>query len=361
MPTLSLYSTPSVADASHEVTAPGGYEWWYFDAEDAEKDVQVVGILLHGFVFHPGYLRRYFRYVKAPTRHAPPMPSEYPCAYLAVYEKGRLLAQFMTQYGRGELASSASHLNVVVGPNRVTVVEGAMKLELEGRPWVLTGRGPKTQEGQRLRAALRFAPKLTHSAQERVFFSREMTGADHRWVIANPLCDVEGVVRIEGNGAVGARTIAFKGKGYHDHNYGSGPIGPGLRNWMWGRVLMEDRVCTFQFARPRDRSLPEEVHLVEGSEAELGSTPMKGLMAEFSRRTPLGLAYPAEVKFDDALHLSNPMVVDSAPFYMRLIYEARYRASAGRAFCEVAYPHRLRWPVLGRMIEMSVDRRGSGM
>ena len=27
------------------------------------------------------------------------------------------------------------------------------------------------------------------------------------------------------------------------------------------------------------------------------------------------------------------------------------------AFCELAYPHRVRWPILGRMIEMSFDKR----
>ena len=40
---------------------------------------------------------------------------------------------------------------------------------------------------------------------------------------------------------------------------------------------------------------------------------------------------------------------------MRLIYAADH---GGTAFCEIAYPHRLRWPVLGRMIEMSIDKRG---
>ena len=59
MPMLPMLSEPPLADAWHEVTAPGGYEWWYFDAEDDRQDVQVVAILLEGFVFHPGYLREY--------------------------------------------------------------------------------------------------------------------------------------------------------------------------------------------------------------------------------------------------------------------------------------------------------------
>ena len=46
-------------------------------------------------------------------------------------------------------------------------------------------------------------------------------------------------------------------------------------------------------------------------------------------------------------------LVEDSPFYLR----ATYATEHGPAFCEIAYPHRLRWPVLGRMIEMSVDTR----
>ena len=59
---------------------------------------------------------------------------------------------------------------------------------------------------------------------------------------------------------------------------------------------------------------------------------------------------------DDVLSLGNPRLIDSSPFYLRLIYDATTRGKAGTAFCEVAYPHRLRWPILGRMIEMSIAK-----
>ena len=44
MPTLPLFAPPNAhqaagasPDASHRVTAPGGYEWWHFDAPDAAR------------------------------------------------------------------------------------------------------------------------------------------------------------------------------------------------------------------------------------------------------------------------------------------------------------------------------------
>ena len=66
------------------------------------------------------------------------------------------------------------------------------------------------------------------------------------------------------------------------------------------------------------------------------------------------LAYPDRLKMSDVMELSQPQVIDSSPFYLRLTYDVMCRGKRGSAFCEVAYPHRLRWPVLGRMIEMSI-------
>jgi hypothetical protein len=52
-------------------------------------------------------------------------------------------------------------------------------------------------------------------------------------------------------------------------------------------------------------------------------------------------------------------VIDPTPFYLRLAYDARAGRETCTALCEIAYPHRLRWPLLGRLIEMSFDRAGA--
>ena len=82
--------------------------------------------------------------------------------------------------------------------------------------------------------------------------------------------------------------------------------------------------------------------------------------ADWSGRTRVHLGYPRTIAFDDVLRLRTCARSDVAPFYMRLIYDAELRGSGRReqVLCEIAYPHRLRWPILGRMIEMSIDRRG---
>jgi carotenoid 1,2-hydratase len=217
---------------------------------------------------------------------------------------------------------------------------------------VLTWQGPRLLESQTLSAELTFTPHFRHAPAERVFLSRKVCGAEHHWVVANPLCSVTGSIEC------GGQKVEFRGRGYHDHNYGTAPLGPGLRRWIWGRVLFgDDSVATFHFAQARDDALEDEVHLIEADATGLRETPIATVEADWSRRTGALLQYPEKLRLENALWLSNPRLIDSSPFYLRLTYDAQRGDRRGTALCEIAYPHRLRIPVLGRMIELSIDKR----
>ena len=346
---IPMFTPTVVADAWHQVTAPGGYEWWYFDA-DGPGDVRVVAILFHGFVFHPGYLRAYARYRRRPTRVVPPTAGDFPCAYFVVYRGTAIVAQFMTQ--SADFAAAADRVDVAVGPNRLTRDDaGRLHLSLAGTPWVLTGRGARTLDGQEpVGRADVYPPPAAPTVGTDVLRPHAWSGADHRWVLADPLCDVAGTVQLPDGTA-----IDFAGRGYHDHNYGTGPIGPGLRRWMWGRAIDADgdHVTLFHLAQPR--SAPDELHLLEADAHGPREIPVEAARVAWTRRTATGLRYPATVDVGP-LSLRDPQVIDASPFYLRLAYRATVRGRPATAFCEVAYPHRLRWPVLGRMIEMSIHQ-----
>ncbi|MFT3787996.1 MAG: hypothetical protein QM770_17800 [Tepidisphaeraceae bacterium] len=357
MPTLQLHDSTAHPDGWHHVRLPGGYEWWYFDAEDPTTDTQVVALFMEGFIFHPGYLRAHRRFERSPTRHRPPIAGDYPCVYLCVYRSGRLLHQFFTQYRPEQFRAASDRADVQIGPNSLMTTETGYALELTGTPWKLTGRGPITMSDRTLSASLEFRSRVRHAPIERTFLSSEMTGADHRWAIAAPACDVAGTISVTG---AMSESITFTGRGYHDHNFGTAPIGRGLKRWTWGRALFSDRVLTFHYAEPRDSRLSPEVHLVEvdasGTPRDIASPRVTG---DFTARCKpaMMLVYPPLLAFGDELTLSNPRVIDPSPFYLRLMFDAESRGEGSTAFCEIAYPHRLRWPILGRMIEMSFDKR----
>ncbi len=355
MPSIELYDRNPLPDASHRVRAPGGYEWWYFDAEDRATDTQIVAIFLHGFVFHPGYLRAHAKFLRNPTTREPVLPDAYPCVYLCVYRGGKILHQFMSQYAAREYRADAERVSVAIGANQLLKSEDSLALSLKGRPWQLTWQGPKTHAGQSLTADLTFKPTHTHPPVERMFLSREMTGADHHWVIAHPRCDVSGTIQLSTSGAQ-TDEIQFNGVGYHDHNYGTGPLGPGLKRWIWGRAIIDDEVMTFHYAIPKNRRLEPEVHLIHAKADGVTALAVQQAVCDWIGWSKVGLRYPKNLAFDASLVLSNPRVIDAAPFYLRLMYDATMNGKSTTAFCEVAYPSRLRWPILGRMIEMSIDK-----
>ncbi len=359
MPTLPLFDPTAHPDGWHNVLSPGGYEWWYFDAEDLATDTQIVAILMHGFIFHPGYLRAYRRFMRRPTRHSPPTAGDFPCVYACVYRDGKIWKQFFTQYRREDSSAAEDRADVTIGPNRLWVDEfGSYQLEMEGSPWHLTARGPITEADQRMRVRLSFSPSHRHEPVERRFLSREMTGADHHWTIASASCAVSAQIAIHREHS-GPDSFTLAGPGYHDHNFGTAPIGAGLHRWIWGRAMFGERVLTFHHAEPKSSARAAETHLVEVAGNRARDIAVERVESDWSlaSRPAMMLRYPRVLNFGDELRLTNPRVIDPSPFYLRLQFDALSRGESSRAFCEIAYPHRLRWPILGRMIEMSFDKR----
>jgi hypothetical protein len=180
-------------------------------------------------------------------------------------------------------------------------------------------------------------------------------------VIANPLSDVSGEVEISDSHHEKNGSFTMNGLGYHDHQYGTGPIGPGLKRWMCGRVLMEDHAAMFQYAQPRDVHQPDDVYMVEADAFAMRELPVGRFNADWSLKSSKLLRYPAWVEAG-AMQLVNPKVIDSSPYHLRVVYDASVRGASGKALCEITYPHRLRWPILGRMIEKKIlvapDRAG---
>ncbi|MEM1013271.1 MAG: hypothetical protein AAGI46_13760 [Planctomycetota bacterium] len=353
-----MFTRPAHPDAHHRVTAPGGYEWWYVDAESHDGRTHVVAILFDGYVFHPAYLRADARFRRQPTKVRPAIAADFPCAYCVVYRDGSIHRQFLTQVRPKDFEAATNRLHVRVGDCTLSGDGDQLRLAVSGTPWKLTAQGPKLIEDEtlsvdlQLQVAAGLQPAVGTSNEpsdrERIFLSRAMTGEHHGWIPAAPRCAVEGTVAGE----------PFQGRAYHDHNYGTGPLGPGLRRWVWGRVFTDDRLVSFHLAEPADRALPAERHAFEATDAGFSDVPADELAADWSRRSKTGLPFPRTIRLGDRLQLSEPKVIDDSPFYLRVAYDAVVDGNERvRALCEVGHPHRLRWPVLGRMIEMSIDKR----
>jgi len=140
----------------------------------------------------------------------------------------------------------------------------------------------------------------------------------------------------------GAREIDFRGRGYHDHRYGTGPLAATLRCWASGRVFLGDSTYAFHAARPLARGATDDVRLVRCATDGVRAVDEGSLRVTWNRRSPLEQYYPAEITCDSRLRLTAPRVIDTNRSSVRLLYHASAHGGReqGTAWCEVSYPTR---------------------
>jgi hypothetical protein len=205
MPKLPMYHTPTDPDAWHRVTAPGGYEWWHFDAEDEAGEVRVVARLYDGHPFDAEYVRAYRRFLRNPTLRTPPMPVDFPYAELAVYRGETIWGQFGVRFPRGAFIGSVDRLEVALGPNRLTKADRVFRLLM-------------SDAAAGMRAELRFSPSSATTPLVKTPPAPRQLTSEQAWIAAECACDVEGSVTVAGE------RREFRGRGHHDHRYGTAPI-----------------------------------------------------------------------------------------------------------------------------------------
>jgi hypothetical protein len=330
MPTLPLYTPPAVPDACHRVIAPGGYEWWHFDAEGPSGDVVLVVRLGVGFLFPPDYLRSYGRYRRRPTRHPPPLPDDYPAVQCLVFQGGRLLAGDVAHSRREEFSASERRPQVRVGRSEfVREGDGLLRLRL-----CCTGGPGPTSRSPTVELDLR--PSLPHRPHEIA------AGADavpHRWIVADPLCDAEARIVLPGDRGAAGREIRFTGRGYHDHAYGTQPFCLHPVRWVRGRILLPAGALAFRVDGSLNAGDVPPTDLVESDAAGTRSVraqarALRPAGGRLINKLPDELH--VEVAGRDPIRLSEPRVLGSSNGSTWVACAAAVGSQKGRALCEVA-------------------------
>ncbi len=299
VPPLPMLDVPLERDAWHNVHAPGGYEWWRFDARSDDGSLLVVADFFAGCHQDAAYMRRYRRFLRRPTRHLPPLPAEHPVVSLAVYrDLKRVLNVWQKRFG-ADLSASANKASVRLGPH-------SFERSGEGNLEVVIA-------GEAGGAKLCFAPVEPRDQLAIFSLERRLTGADHSWILTTPRCRVQGVIEI------GSARASFAGEGYRDHRYGTGPLGPGLRLLLHGRVLLSGEAVAFSIALPTDQALTPIVQLIRDGPAGMmsGGTAL----VEWPKADQLS-ALPVRIDLGEGARLSNPRLIDVNGITRRIVYDA---------------------------------------
>lgn len=329
MPTLPLMNSPSThPNAWRRLTAPGGYEAWHFSATSDDGSMHLVAALHAGWALDRSYLRRYWGYRHWPTRVTPPLPQDYPAVTFALYQRGRRPVVMVAQAGREEF--SADDAGTTVRVNASHAQRGAQDV------FNLHVRGA-TEDGRTLTARFTFRPHVRADVQ--VILTTGSEAGEQGWVIADPLCDVNGEISIFDEAGGPPRVTSFAGEGCHDHVYGTRPMGDAGKQWLSGRVLREESALLFREAGDK----PAQV--CEARPGEAVTLREATLTIEGVSRTSRGIGYPSGIVIPDVAELAEPTVIDSTWSRVVLEYQATVGNDRAIALVEVLRPRRCIWPL----------------
>jgi hypothetical protein len=143
------------------------------------------------------YIHRFRRFRNHPTRFEPPLPSEYPAILLSLRARG--------------------HSNTVTSQFKSAdfVVSDAPAISIG-----LHGFAFDDDRSIHVRAQgieLKFVPQIGLGVPPVAFQLPAAAGETHCWLLADALCDVTGMMEIDGSSS------RFAGLGFFDQQFGSGP------------------------------------------------------------------------------------------------------------------------------------------
>ena len=252
--------------------SPGAYEWWHFDGTDERSGYSFLIQFHAGNLFSAYYqdsLKTYWEKTKSPwvdppsrpeapnpsipsgppgqvpipnpPAVSPPNPLDFCGVSFRLFHKGSLVVESFQEYSQKSLKASDKHGAVLLGPNRFNWDE-------RGDPpsYVMTVQAPLRNGKTTVRARLFFTPLL----KDKPVLPPPDIPSTHTWILAAPLCHVEGTIQwVDRQGEPG-KELPFVGKGYHDHHFGSVPLDRFVTAWHWGRAFRGEGVLVYSAQSP---------------------------------------------------------------------------------------------------------------
>lgn len=312
---------------------PGAYEWWHFDGTD-ERSGYSFSIQFHaGNLFSAYYqdsLKTYWQRSKSPlisadpegpnpstpsgrSGQAGPNPLDYCGVTVRLFHKGSLVVESLQEFPARSLKASDKHGAVLLGPHR-------FNWDAAGDPpsYVLTTQAP-TSKGT-FRARLFFTPLVKDFP---TLPAPEMPST-HTWVLAAPLCHVEGTFEWVDKEGEPLKESAFVGTGSHDHHFGTVPLDRFLTAWHWGRAFLDGEALIYSLRLPVEGP-PEGFLMSAGPKGVRGWS----VLFETSRKrfNVFGLPFHRTLDFtaDKTLTIDHTRTLADGP--VQTIFEDRLKGS----------------------------------
>jgi carotenoid 1,2-hydratase len=292
---------------------PGGYAWWYFDAESPDGTAALTIIAFVGSVFSPYYA---WSGRRAPENH---------CALnVALYGPAPRWA--MTERSAKRVNRARERFDI--GASSLSWRDGALTIEIEERA-----------------APLPFPVRGKVTVRPRALTDRVFTiDADgrHRWRPLAPRTAFE--VRFE------EPSLQWMGEGYFDSNDGDTPLEEAFRFWNWARLETAGRPTLILYdTDPRVEPLLRIAIEIDETGAirdrEGPPSASAALTPVFRMERHVGGGEARIVK-----------TLEDAPFYSRSLIETTIGGIRYRGFHESLCGDRLKSPIVRAMLPFRMPR-----
>lgn len=300
--------------------SPGSYEWWHFDGTDDQTGLSFSLQFYAGNLFSAYYqnnLKTYWQKTKSPFADgsvnksfldaAPPNPLDYCGVTFRVFRNDNLVEESFQEFSGMFLKASDRHGAVKLGPSRFNWDEG-------GNPpsYVITVQSPLHRKKGYLRTRLFFTPLLKNLPN----LPPPEIPSTHTWVLAAPLCHVEGTFQWCDMFGDVEKEEGFIGKGYHDHHWGSVPLNRFIKSWHWGRAFIGDKTFIYSIQTPiAESEKTESILLVLNKEKIETISRMSEIQFNRRRHNFFCLPYEGNLSFNspDRLKINHKRILSDGP------------------------------------------------
>jgi carotenoid 1,2-hydratase len=258
-------------------TQSGAYRWVYLDV--SAGDLTAVAIFMIGSVFSP-------RYSAGLSRGA--LPLTHSAVNFALYDRGARWAWVLTEYPNVSLAAQGRSLRIGQSSWQYTD-DGRLSVHVIDKVGL---------SGQRFEATL----DVTLGAGLEPL--QLVPNSPHWWWPLSPRGEAR--VRVPSMG------VDVVGRGYHDSNFGSEPLGgTDVPGWRWARLHGPEETRVL-YEPPGERTLE-----VTATSTQARLSERAHALTRADRRTGWGLRVPSSYQ-PISPALGAPTLLESSPFYARL-------------------------------------------
>lgn len=342
---MQIISDPH-KDSATSSNAPGGYEWWYFDAIDESSGYALVVIFYRGNPFS----NRYIRKLEDENNQEAGNPKNFPAISISLYKQGEPIYYSFTEYPAQEAEFSLDKPNLKVGNNTLdtdftdTGIIYTLKLN-EDLP-----------SGDRIRAELNYRGygKISEDFQENDNHGTE----GHNWNLVLPKANVEGSINVYREKDL-EHTLPFSGRGYHDHNTGKEPMRDEFLDWYWGRYHFSSSTLVY-YVMNRQEARQYRGWLIDDDTGKVLQR-YKNIELKDKGVSIFGLHLARKLVLENDVSkvvIQQSESLDNGPFYRRFMSEAflslEDSIEKSTGFSEYIYPSRIYWRWLWPLVDMRI-------